>query len=82
MFSSIPYWSMWQVLIDLVDYYCRMGTKLDPGITTLENVVQRASKALEQHAKGQKEEATKAVDPFQPYDEYPDVVMKMEEDLF
>ena len=56
-----------EILIDLVDYYCRMGTKIDPGIGALENVAQRASKALEREARGQKLRDTKRsgdVDPF------------------
>ena len=36
-----------ELLIDLVDYYNEMGTDKDPGIRTLENIVQRASVVLE-----------------------------------
>ena len=56
-----------EILTDLVDYYCRMGTKVDPGISVLENVVQRASKALEREATEQKLrgiQRSSDVDPF------------------
>jgi hypothetical protein len=56
-----------EILIDLVDYYCRMGTKIDPGISVLESVVQRASKALEREAAEQKLRGNRRssdVDPF------------------
>ena len=54
-----------EILIDLVDYYCRMGTKLDPGIGVFERVAQRASRALKNDANGQSANKNSAdVDPF------------------
>lgn len=64
-----------EILIDLVDYYCRMGTKLDPGIGVFESVVQRASKALERHAavapKSEEGKRSGDVDPFAITAEFP-----------
>ena len=56
-----------EVLIDLIDYYNTMGTESDPGIHTFEHVVQRASKALERHARNNSEDnknKSANVDPF------------------
>lgn len=69
-----------EILIDLVEYYNVIGTDKDPGFGAFENVAQRASKALEHYAEGIAQR-TKDVDPFKSYDEFPDYVMKMEDDL-
>ncbi len=65
-----------EILIDLVNYYNTMGTSDDPGIEVFQNVVQRSSHALERYSKQAKQ--TKDVDPFASYDEFPDVVIKQE----
>lgn len=55
-----------EILIDLVNYYNRMGTESDPGILVFENVAQRASRTLENYAKRQNVVNKKSadVDPF------------------
>jgi hypothetical protein len=70
------------ILIDLVDYYNTMGTPSDPGIHTFQHVVQRSAKALERHSKQTNHplQTTKSIDPFKTYDEFPDDVIKMEDD--
>jgi len=68
-----------EILIDLIDYWNTMGTESDPGIEAFHSVVQRASKALERHANPTKQ-VTRDVDPFKAYDEFPDDVLKFEED--
>tara|TARA_R100000152_G_C6748267_1_gene171869 strand:+ start:538 stop:780 length:243 start_codon:yes stop_codon:yes gene_type:complete len=69
-----------EILIDLVNYYNAMGTSDDPGIEAFQNVVQRSSHALERYSKQAKQnsQTTKDVDPFASYDEFPDVVIKQE----
>ena len=67
-----------EILIDLIDYYNVIGTE---EFGPFADVVHRASKALECYAK-ETNQLAKAIDPFQPYDEFPDAVIKMEEDLF
>ena len=57
-----------EILIDLVDYYNAIGSQNDPGIKYFENVVQRASDALREHAKKAKkstrDRSSVDVDPF------------------
>ena len=61
-----------EILIDLVNYYNRMGTESDPGIRALENVAQRASRALERHTKTKGSNKNSAdVDPFGDTGEHP-----------
>jgi len=61
-----------EILIDLVNYYNGMGTENDPGILMLENVAQRASRALESYAKGRSADKNSAdVDPFAITEEFP-----------
>ena len=64
-----------EILIAVVDYYNTMGTENDPGIVAFENIVQRASKALERHAKdireGTNNIASADVDPFAITGEFP-----------
>jgi len=38
-----------EILIDLIEYYNKIGTNDDPGIKVFENIAQRSSKALERH---------------------------------
>jgi hypothetical protein len=58
-----------EVLIDLIDYWNTLGTEDNPGMEALCSVVQRASKALDQHAKGtntDKEDKKSAdIDPYE-----------------
>lgn len=67
-----------EILIELISYYNTIGTKDDPGFVPFADLVSRASKALERHAKGSMRQTTKDVDPFKPYDEFPDHIIKME----
>ena len=56
-----------EILIAVVDYYNAMGTENDPGIRVFESIVQRASNALESHAKENREDNknnSADVDPF------------------
>ena len=66
-----------EILIDLVNYYNRMGTESDPGIRVFENVARRASRALEHHAKGSNKNSAD-VDPFSDTGEH--LVYKSEEE--
>ena len=68
-----------EILIDLIGYYNVIGTDDDPGFVPFADIVQRASKALERHACPNKQPTTD-VDPFKAYDEFPDDVIKMEEE--
>jgi len=65
-----------EILIDLVDYWNAMGSENDPGFEVFANVVQRASKALERYSK----RTTPNLDPFNSYDEFPDFIIKMEDE--
>ena len=72
-----------EILIAVVDYYNAMGTENDPGIRVFESIAQRASNALENHAKenreGTKNNTNSAdVDPFAITDEFP--VYKLEDE--
>ena len=68
-----------EILIDLVNYYNRMGTESDPGIRVFENVAQRASQALERHTKAKSSNKNSAdVDPFGDTGEH--LVYKSEEE--
>jgi len=40
-----------EILIDLIGYYNVIGTEDDPGFVPFADIVQRASRALEKHAK-------------------------------
>ena len=66
-----------EILIDLVNYCNRMSTESDPGIRVLENVAQRASRALERHVKGSNKNSAD-VDPFSDTGEH--LVYKSEEE--
>ena len=69
-----------EILIDVVDYYDSVGTEDDDGI--LASVALRSRLALERHSKQttQTPQTTKAVDPFTAYDEFPDTVLKLEDE--
>ena len=73
-----------EILIDLVDYWNTTGTESDPGIEAFQSVVQRASKALERDTKesreGKEDKKNIDVNPFREYDEFPDSIIKTEED--
>jgi hypothetical protein len=73
-----------EILIDLIGYYNVIGTDDDPGFGPFADVVHRASKALERHAKGIGEGTqnnnSADVDPFKAYDEYPDEIIKLEDE--
>ena len=68
-----------EILIDLINYYNVIGTEDDPGFVPFADIVNRASKALEQHANGDTQ-GSGDVDPFTAYDEFPDHVIKHESD--
>ena len=68
-----------EILIELIDYYNIIGSKDDPGFEVFAAIVHRSSKALERHAKGTTQTA-KDVDLFEPYDEFPDDIIKMEDE--
>ena len=59
-----------EILIDLVNYCNRMSTESDPGIRVLENVAQRASRALERHVK-EPDKNSADVDPYGDTGDYP-----------
>jgi hypothetical protein len=73
-----------EILIDLIGYYNVVGTDDDPGFGPFADVVHRASKALERHAKnnaeGKQNNNSSDVDPFKTYNEFPDDTLKLEED--
>jgi hypothetical protein len=73
-----------EILIDLIEYYNFFGTDDDPGIEIFENVARRASKALKQYAtniaEGKQNNNSSDVDPFKDYDEFPDDIIKLEEE--
>ena len=64
-----------EILIDLIDYYNVIGTDEDPGFEPFADVVGRASKALERHAKetrdGDDDINSADVDPFAITAEFP-----------
>ena len=72
-----------EILFDLIEYYNLIGTKDDPGFESFADVVQRASKALMTHAKNNsegKQNTNSDVDPFEAYNEFPDSIIKVEEE--
>ena len=52
-----------EILIDLIDYYNVIGTDNDPGFVPFADIVNRASKALEQAAKDRRLNSAD-VDPY------------------
>ena len=73
-----------EILIDLIDYWNMMGTEEDPGFEVFADVVQRASKALEQYAtniaEGKQNNNSSDVDPFKHYNEFSDDNNKHEDE--
>ena len=57
-----------KILFDLIEYYNAIGTEEDPGFVVFADVAQRASKALERHAKETRDSNqnnnSAGVDPF------------------
>lgn len=58
-----------EILIDLIGYYNVIGTEDDPGFVPFADIVHRASKALERHAKGtdtnKEDKKSTDIDPYE-----------------
>jgi len=67
-----------EILIDLIDYWNTLNAKDTPQIFAA--IVQRSSTALDRYHKQATIQTIKDIDVFEPYDEFPDFLVKMEDE--